>query len=241
MRDLDTALLTYFEERRAIFENTLIWITARHPDTNVSVSFGFWDGEKTQTIGIYNRSGVLEYRDYIGGGVLKTSPTIESSTGMKSISSLAFELFDDEDAFVSDRVRFYNLRDARVEVHKLYRHEDTELVVGEADRVFVGKFSSLDRKVPAVQMNEDGTVSSDLPYFTLVLIPLSRAMKINTRVRSRAVGAERSGDTFYKFTNTSWLWRIYWGTVRKSHKNHVKKNKDKPTQTGDDLNPDYRP
>jgi len=222
MRSMPTDLLNYFLARKMVIEEKFLWVYGRNPTTNAIEEFGFWTGDQTITITVTNRLGANVTRNYVGSGTIITAPVIVGTPSLGTQNAITFELSGIID-YVKDSLRGKNIRNASCEVHILYRHEDTDLAIAPPELVYIGQGDGATEHTNA--LSYDGNEAAAIPTFTFTIIPHIRGFRKNFKTRSYQHGLERAGDTFFKFCGTSWMWRIWWGAGRKSHKDKPKKNR----------------
>ena len=225
MRTLPSAVQSRLDAGTPTLERNLIWITATDATT-----YGYWDGETTETITVVRPSdGTSVSRSFYGGRDL-VAPDNEDQAKLV-VRALSFSL-SGASATVTGMLDATDLRNATIEWYKGYADPATGAFVANPECEFEGSIDGITRKEAGIDF--EGGIASDTIEFSCV----SHARELTRtsgRTRSYQSGLERSSDAFYRYASGAGHWQIRWGAEKKSQrdrdggKGHVPAPKPGPT------------
>lgn len=192
---------------RALVARDFIWFVARDRETLAPVSVGFWsDIENVSSVPVIDpNTGSLVSRSYYGAGSLIAIDDIPavSTVQVQDIRIRMSQL----DAAVNNVIRFYDTKQARVEIHRgLFDPVSRDLVAPAFVR-FVGFVNLVEVHTPP----EGGDGYAELTCVSHTQ-ELTRA---NPSTRSHADQQLRApGDTFFVDAAVVGDWKGTWGESR---------------------------
>jgi len=194
--------------QRALVARDFIWITARERDTGDPVSVGFWsDLENVSGVFVIDPdTGLPVTRSYYGAGGL-----IEID-GIPAVSTIEVQdvniRMSQLDEMVQQAVRLYDIKQARVQIHRgLFDPESRDLVAPAIVR-FVGFVNLVQINTPS-EGNDGGVVLTCVSH-------TQELLRSNPATRSHEdQKANRSAtDNFFVDASVAFEWEFDWGAVR---------------------------
>lgn len=207
MRFLSPANKAALAERRLVARDFL-WIVARERDTGDPVSVGFWsDVDDIGDARVLDPDTGLEVsRAYKGAGGLVQIDAIPAVSVIE-VQDVSIQL-SQLDGAVEQAVRLYDVKQARVEIHRGLFDPESRLQVAPAYARFVGFVNNVDIRTPA----EGGDGST-----TLVCVSHTQElMRSNPATRSHEdqINNRSTSDNFFADTAVAFEWEIDWGAVQ---------------------------
>lgn len=208
MKSLDAQTQAAISNTEAIAPVNFVWIEGRNRETGTNEAIGFWNGLDVVTASVINPDTRLPIsRTYHGAGALLDVPPIPL-TADSTVRQVRLKLSQINDA-VQLAVRGYDIRHARIQIHRGYLNVETMLPVAPAQVLFDGWVNGAPITTPAV--NGEGAIE-------LICVSHSRLLtKTNPLRRSDEQQRRRSGDRFRRHTDVAgnWLQDIHWGEGKK--------------------------
>lgn len=193
---MQTAELTYHQQRAGVIAHWLVWVQAGDPLTESATARGFWTGDDDVTITI---DGVA--RQYAGAGALQGVQPIVEETGL-AVRMLRVELTDVDD--VRALLRGLIVKAQPVEIHRAVFDLETRALVVAPELRFAGTVDETPMETGAVGgSSRFGIVIASLTRGLTRLVPL---FKSDAALQSRA-----PGDEFRKYAATTTKWVVPWG------------------------------
>ena len=184
-------------------EADFLWFIARNRTTGAPVTDGMWSGVGTVTAQIVDpMTGMAVNRNYVGTYGLVAISDIALVTGV-SVQPITITLSQVNDR-VEQLLRQYDLKQARVEVHRGRIAPKTRQMVGPAAKRFVGFVD--DPEIVEGKDGEEGHVS-------LSCVPYSQEMlRSNPDTRSHQSQQSRNpNDDFFIDAAVVHEWTQFWG------------------------------
>lgn len=206
MRNPDPAILTAIAARRLRFRDFLD-ITAHDRVTDAPVRVGFWSGVRNVSASVMDiETGLESVRDWYGMGSLISISDIPLTIGISTDPvTVRMSQLDDQ---VSDAVRLYDTKMAKVEIYRGWFDPVTALMVAPAETRFYGFVDEV--RIVTPKEGEDG-------YVDLICMPSTIEMfRANPATRSNADQQLRhAGDDFFIDAATIADWGpVQWGPVQ---------------------------
>lgn len=214
MRPISTENQLALSER-ALVARDFLWIVARERDTGDPVSVGFWSDLENITTFVLNPDTMLPVsRTYYGAGGLISIDDVPSVSVLQ-VQDVHIRM-SQLDAQVTQAIREYDVKQARVEIHRgLFDPLSRDMVAAAFVR-FVGFVNLVEVHVGAE--NEDGYVDITCVSHTQEL------MRSNPATRSHEDQLLRSaGDTFFIDAAVVPEWDLDWGAVKGVQKAETRK------------------
>lgn len=192
---------------RALVARDFLWIVARDRTTGAPVPVGFWsDIENVSSVPVTDpETGLTVTRTYYGAGGLISIDDIPavSNVQVQDIHIRMSQL----DEQVAAAIRGYDVKQARVEIHRGLFDPVSRLLVDPAFVRFAGFVNLVEIKTP--RENEDGYVDITCVSHTQELT------RSNPSTRSHADQQLRApGDDFFIDAAVVGDWKKTWGETR---------------------------
>jgi len=187
-----------------------LWIVARERDTGDPAAVGFWsDVDDLGDARVINPDTGLEVsRAYKGAGGLVEIDAIPA-VSMIEVQDVNIRL-SQLDAAVEQAVRLYDVKQARVEIHRGLYDPESRLQVAPAYVRFVGFVNNVTILTPAE--GRDGGVNLTCVSHTQELMRSNPA----TRSHEDQINNRSTSDNFLADTAVAFEWEIDWGAVQGS-------------------------
>lgn len=209
MRAISTENQIALNERRLVARDFL-WIVARNRTTNLPERVGFWSDVEDATVLVLDPETLLPvYRDYkAAGGLIQINeiPAV-SVIQVQDIEIKMSQL----DELVQQAVRLYDIKQARVEIHRGNFDPDTRNLVAPALVRFVGFVNNL--RITTPTENSEGGVYLTCVSHTQELTRANPATRSNEDQKTRS-----ASDTFFLDTAVVGEWQLDWGAVQGTQK-----------------------
>lgn len=196
--------------QRQLVARDFLWIVARNRTTNLPESVGFWSDVEDATVLVLDPETLLPvYRNYrAAGGLIEINeiPAV-SVIQVQDIEIKMSQL----DELVQQAVRLYDVKQARVEIHRGLFDPETRNLVAPALVRFVGFVNNLRITTPAE--NSDGGVYLSCVSHTQELTRANPATRSNEDQKLR-----NSTDLFFQDTAVVGQWNLDWGAVQGKQK-----------------------
>lgn len=215
MRSISTANQAALAAR-ALVARDFLWIVARNRSTGAAVPVGFWsDIENVSSVPVINPDTLTTVsRSYYGAGSLISIDDIPaiSSIQVQDVHIRMSQL----DEQVENAIRFYDVKQARVEIHRGLFDPATRLLVAPAVVRFVGFVNLVEVHTP--EEGGDGFVDITCVSHTQELT------RSNPATRSHADQQTRSAtDTFFVDAAVVGDWEFQWGEEKGTKKVETQK------------------
>lgn len=197
--------------QRALVARDFLWFVARERATGAPVTVGFWSDPENVTANVIDPdTGLTTTRSYYGAGGL-----IEIE-GIPAVSTIQVQdvtiQMSQLDEMVQQAVRLYDIKQARVEIHRgLFDPVSRDLVAPALVR-FVGFVNLVDIRTP--RENEAGGVQITCVSHTQELLrsnPSTRSHEDQRYTRD-------PGDFFFVDAGVASSWEYNWGAVQGAQK-----------------------
>lgn len=204
MRSHDPKTAAFLATRSAIRAEVLIWIVARHRQTDAPEALGIWSGEEAMTLPVEGQA-----RLYQGGGALIDLDPIPQAAGL-GVRSLALRLapFAPE---VEQALRAHEPRLARVEIHRAFLDPETGALAGTLDRearLFTGLIDGVSFHTPEMPGDPGCTV-------TLVSEAIHLTRPLDYLRSDAARRAAWDGDRLFRHAAVAGPVSTWWGEKRR--------------------------
>jgi len=199
--DLDTYDALVGAPDNGITSRDLVYFFVRSLDGESTTQFGFWNGLDTVTISVLRGdTGLSQSRVYHGDGSLISMDRIPltSDLTVRTVKVVLSQLH----ATVQDMVRGYDIRGAKVEIHRGVFDPQSNALVGAPICHFVGKVNKAPIQTPAV--DQEGSISID------VVSIVRELTRINPAKKSDETQKRRSGDRFRRYAGVANV-PVWWG------------------------------
>lgn len=213
MRQISTENQLALNQRQLIARDFL-WIIARNRETNEPEAVGFWSDIENASVYVLDPDTLLPVlRTYYAAGGLVEIDAIPSVSVIQ-VQDVQIKL-SQLDELVEQAVRLYDIKQARVEIHRGLFDPDTRNLVAPALVRFVGFVNSI--KISTSSENSDGGVFLTCVSHTQELTRANPATRSHEDQKLR-----NSGDVFFIDAATVSEWELDWGEVRGTKKADVK-------------------
>lgn len=202
MRQISSENQTALAARRLVARDFL-WIVARDRNNGDPIPVGFWsDLGNISTYVLDPDTLVQDLRPFYGAGSLISIGDIPavSTISVQSVDIVMSQL-DDQ---VSQAVRDYDLKQARVEIYRGLFDPDTRKLVAPAVNRFVGFIDTVEINTPAE--NQDGGVVIRCSSHTQELLRSNPATRSDDDQKTRS-----PTDGFFKDVAVVGDWSRQWG------------------------------
>lgn len=188
---------------RALVARDFLWFVARNRTTGLQENVGFWSDVDNVSAFVLNPDTLTPVlRDYYGAGGLVSIDDIPSVSVIQ-VQDIHIRM-SQIDELVEQAIRLYDLKQARVEVHRGLFDPLTRNLVAPAVVRFVGFVNLVEVHTPSE--NEDGFVDITCVSHTQEL------MRSNPATRSHADQQVRwPGDNFFADAAVVSEWEMDWG------------------------------
>lgn len=200
MRVFNAAAQAVREQRGALLETDLIWLSPKDWDTGDAAGIGLWRGEDAEDILVTDLfTGVTLSRTFFAGGIL-------SLGAIRYTAGFAFDPVQIKLSAISPAVelafRGYNARGARIQIWRRCRDPQTRADLGIEPR-FKGYLGDIEitRPVPGGEAVLTASAVSSARMLTYS----------SARVKSDAAQQARSGDRFRRYKGVAGSWDRPWG------------------------------
>lgn len=193
-------------QARELVARDFLWLVVRDRETGLSVTDGLWSdvGDVTAQV-IDPDSGLPDERDWYGSGTLVAIDDIPLVANL-TVQNVNIRLSQIDD-HINTLVRFYDAKQARVEVYRGLFDPGTREMVAPAECRFVGFVDKIEIQTPSE--NEEGSVTLICASHT------QEMMRSNPDTRSDASQKLRGAtDNFFKDAGTAGSWELFWGSER---------------------------
>lgn len=203
MRAVDTATYNALvaAPESGLVERNLVSFFVRSLDGASSKTFCFWNDLDTVTIAVVDgTTGATVSRDFVGDGSILSIDRIPLTSDL-TVRTVKVTLSPIHET-VEDMARGYDIRGARVELHRCLFNPQTGAVIGTALCHFVGKINKAPFSTAAT--GEESSLPIDVVSHTRKLTRTNPAKKSDETQR------RRSGDRLRRYTGTANV-KVWWG------------------------------
>jgi hypothetical protein len=203
--------------RRVLIPRDFLWIVARNRITNAPETVGFWSDINNITTFVIDPDTLLPVtRLYYGAGSLIEMNDIPSVSviQVQDISIVMSQL----DELVEQAVRLYDLKQARIEIHRGLLDPESRKLVAPAMIRFVGFVNSVTINTPSE--NSDGGVVLTCTSHTQELTRSNPSTRAHEDQKFRD-----SNDDFFIDAAVVPEWELDWGEVVGTRKMETTKPK----------------
>ena len=202
-RTLDSEVLTALAARTLVARD-FIWFVARNRTTGDPVADGLWSDVGNVAAEVINPdTGLAEERDFYGSGTLVSVSDIPlvSNVTVQQVTITLSQI----DERISDLVRTYDLKQARVEIFRGLFDPDTRLLVSPVVPRFVGFVDEV--QIRTASENEEGAVIVTCASHT------QEMLRSNPDTRSHASQRKNRSatDNFFQDASVVGEWELFWG------------------------------
>lgn len=209
MRAISNENRLALNERRLVARDFL-WIVARNRANNQPITVGFWSDVDNATLLVLDPDTLLPvYRNYYAAGGLIEINEIPAVSVIQ-VQEIEIKM-SQLDELVQQAVRLYDIKQARVEIHRGLFDPDTRNLVAPALVRFVGVVNNLRISTPSE--NSDGGVFLSCVSHTQELTRANPATRSNEDQKTRS-----STDIFFQDTAVVGEWELDWGAVQGKQK-----------------------
>ncbi len=213
MRSISTDNQTALNARQLVARDFL-WIVARNRETGEEEPVGFWsDIENVTGVQVIEpETGDTVSRTYYGAGGLISISAIPAVSVLQ-VNDIDIEM-SQLDEMVEEAIRLYDIKQAKVEVHRGLFDPDSRKLVAPALLRFAGFVNLVRIKTPAE--GDNGGVMLQCVSHTQEL------MRANPATRAHEDQQLRSSDDFFKDTAVVSEWDYEWGEIPQKQKTNTK-------------------
>lgn len=204
MRPISTENQTALAARELVARDFL-WIVAKNRDTGDPVNVGFWSDIESVTASVLDPDTLLPViRTYYGAGGLVSIDSIPSVSvvQVQDVKIVLSQL----DEFVEQAVRLYDVKQARVEIHRGLFDPDTRNLISPAIVRFVGFVNQVE--ITTGQENSEGGVTITCVSHTQELTRANPATRSHEDQKTRS-----ATDDFFIDAAVTSEWNIQWGAA----------------------------
>lgn len=200
---------------RRLVARDFLWFEARNRDTNAIETVGFWSDVENVTAFVINpRTGLPVSRSFYGAGGLISIDDIPSVSVIQ-VQDVHIHM-SQLDEQVNQAYRLYDLKQARVEIHRGLFDPVTRQMVDPALVRFVGFVNTIETTTPSE--NNNGGVDITCVSHT------QEMMRANPATRSHEDQKLRNpSDSFFIDAAVVGEWDFEWGAVRGAQKVETRK------------------
>lgn len=201
MRDYSPAELTHLQARAGVRPRLLVWVEARNRATGELEPAGFWNGAQDAAFVI---GGVA--REYFAAGGLLGMDDISYEAGL-NVRRLGIWLSTSAPEVV-EAVMGYDIRLARVEVHRQLTDPVSHRSIADPRRIWKGWVDGAPRVTPAKGLNP-GRITMTVASAALALTRGSPAKWSDEQWQQL-----RAGDRMFRYADVSGKVPIFWGEAK---------------------------
>ncbi len=198
MRSFSLAEHTHLASRAGVRPRLLVWIVANNLSTGLPEPTGFWNGDQDASFSVGG-----EVRTYFGAGGLLHVDDIGFEVGL-AVRKIGVWLSTSA-AEVVDAVMGFDVRLARVEIHRLLTDPVSHQPVADPHRVWKGWADGSPRVTPAKGLNP-GRITLTVASAALALTKGSPAKLSDAQWRLSS-----GGDRILRYADVSGAVPVYWG------------------------------
>lgn len=214
MRQISSENQVALQENRLIARDFL-WIIARERNSGLPVSVGFWSDIEDASVFVVDPDTLQPViRPYKAAGGLISIDAIPAVSVIE-VQDIAIKM-SQLDELVEQAVRLYDIKQARVEIHRGLFDPDTRNLISPAVVRFVGFVNQVQISTP--QENSDGGVTLTCVSHTQELTRANPATRSHEDQKTRD-----SSDIFFIDAATVSEWDIQWGESSTATKAPTKK------------------
>lgn len=204
--DIDTYNALVDAPNKGIAERKFVTFFVRSLDGASTATFGFWNDLDTVTASVLRGdTGSAENREFHGdGSLLAIDPVILTSD--LTVQTLRITLSQIH-ATVQNMARGYDIRGAKVEVHRGIYDPQTNALAGPIYCRFIGKVNKAPIGTPKV--GDEGSIEIEVASITRELT------RSNPAKKSDETQKRRSGDRFRRYAGVANV-PIWWGGEKSS-------------------------
>lgn len=214
MRSISTENQAALSER-ALVARDFLWFVARDRVTGDPVTVGFWSDIESVSAFVLDPDTLLPVnRNYYGAGGLITIDDIPA-VSIVQVQDVHIRM-SQLDEMVAQAIRLYDIKQARVEIHRGLFDPVSRNLVAPAIVRFVGFVNLVEVHTPSE--NEDGSVDITCVSHTQELMRSNPATRSHEDQKLRA-----TGDTFFVDAAVVPGWDLDWGAVKGVRKVEARK------------------
>lgn len=203
--------------QRRLVARDFLWIIARNRTTGLPEEVGFWSDVDNATVLVLNPDTLLPvYRNYYAAGGLIEINEIPAVSVIQ-VQDVEIKM-SQLDELVAQAVRLYDVKQARVEIHRGLFDPDTRNLVAPAMVRFVGVVNNL--RITTPSENSDGAVYLSCVSHTQELTRANPSTRSNEDQKTRNVN-----DIFFLDTAVVGEWELDWGAVNGKQKAQTQQKK----------------
>lgn len=192
--------------QRRLVARDFLWIIARDRNTNLPVTVGFWSDVDNATVLVLDPDTLLPvYRNYYAAGGLIEINEIPAVSVIQ-VQDIEIKM-SQLDELVQQAVRLYDIKQARVEIHRGLFDPDTRNLVAPALVRFVGVVNNL--RISTASEGSDGGVYLSCVSHTQEMTRANPATRSNEDQKTR-----NSSDIFFQDTAVVGEWELDWGEIK---------------------------
>lgn len=187
----------------ALVPRDFLWVEPRNRDTGARVGLGFWSGLGVISAPVEDpASGATVTRTYDGAGnLVDLSPIpLAIGTAVQTVTISMSQIAPGAEM----AIRGYDLRRARVEIHRGYLDPLSMLLPERAEILFVGFVD--DAEIVTPTEGGEGGITLTAAHATQELLRSNAAKRSDADQRRR-----QSGDGFFRDAPVVGGWTIWWG------------------------------
>lgn len=208
MRSISNANQIALNANELVYRD-FIWFVARDLTSGAPVSVGFWsDIENVSSVPVTDpETGLTVTRNFLGAGGLISVDDIPSVSNIQ-VQDVHIRMSQLDEA-VANVVRGYDVKQARVEIHRGLFSPISRQLVDPAFVRFVGFVNFIEIKTPTEEPGNDGYVDITCVSHT------QEFTRSNPATRSHADQQLRApGDMFFVDAAVVGDWKKTWGETR---------------------------
>ncbi len=193
-------------QARELVARDFLWLVVRDRETGLPVTDGLWSDVGNITADVIDPdTGLADERNWYGSGTLVAIDDIPMVANL-TVRNVNIRLSQIDD-HINTLVRFYDAKQARVEIYRGLFDPDSREMVAPAECRFVGFVDQIEIQTPSE--NEEGST-------TLICASHTQEMtRGNPDTRSDATQKLRgSTDNFFQDAGTTGSWELFWGSEK---------------------------
>lgn len=203
--------------QRVLVARDFLWIVARNRETGAPETVGFWSDVENATLLVLDPDTLLPvYRNYYAAGGLIEINEIPAVSVIQ-VQDIEIKM-SQLDELVQQAVRLYDVKQARVEIHRGLFDPDTRNLVAPALVRFVGVVNNL--RITTASENSDGGVYLSCVSHTQELTRANPATRSHEDQKTR-----NASDFFFQDTAVVGDWELDWGAVNGKQKTQTEQKK----------------
>jgi hypothetical protein len=202
MRNVDSAVLAALAQR-VLIARSFISIEAKEFETGAPAIARFWNDIGNVIAPVVDPETLepVEHTFVGSGSLIRVDPIpLVADLTVRKVTATLNQTND----IINDYVRGYDLKGAKVQIHRGLFSPANRGIVTAAEIRFVGEIDEVTINTPAV--GQPGSISVTMVSTTRELTRTNSAKRSDEDQQQRA-----PGDRFFKYAGVAGEWEIFWG------------------------------